>query len=164
MPGRWRRRRDPASCSQDRASREQASASAPDLPVADLVAGRVPRNEKAPATWTVQCDPAIRIRASRGGGMPDTARRAANLLCPGLGRTAALPVASGSFLSLDRRMPTCQLSPRFGLGQSAPPSFRSRHGRTCFDTRRGGGQLLARVRLSQPSADGRNTPGTGAPQ
>jgi hypothetical protein len=28
------------------------------------------------------------------------------------------------------------------MGQSAPPSFRGRHGRTCFDTRRGG-QLLA---------------------
>jgi hypothetical protein len=29
-----------------------ASASAPDLPIADLVAGRVPRKEKAPATWS----------------------------------------------------------------------------------------------------------------
>jgi hypothetical protein len=83
-------------------------------------------------------------------------------------------VAGGlrQFLSLDRRMPTCQLSPGSdmpsntlgsAMGRSAPPSFRGRHGRTCFDTRRGG-QLPARVTLSQPSAVGRNTPATGAPQ
>ena len=53
---------------------------------------------------------AIRIRASRGGGMPDAARPAADLLCPGL---AARRLAGGlrQFLSLDRPMPTCQLSP-----------------------------------------------------
>jgi len=50
-------------------------------------------------------------------------------------------------LSLDRRLPTCQLSPGPDMplhtlgsarGQSAPPSFCGRDGRTCFDTRRGG--------------------------
>ena len=78
--------------------------------------------------------------------MPDAARPAADLLCPGL---AARRLAGGlrQFLSLDRRLPTCQLSPGSDMpshtlgsvmGQSAPPSFRGRHGRTCFDTRRGG--------------------------
>jgi hypothetical protein len=42
--------------------------------------------------------------------MPDAARPATDLLCPGL---AARRLAGGlrQFLSLDRRMPTCQLSP-----------------------------------------------------
>jgi hypothetical protein len=42
-----------------------ASARAPDLPVADLVVGRVTRNEKAPATWTV-----LELNEARGYSRP----------------------------------------------------------------------------------------------
>src|ERR1700674_3746510 len=84
--------------------------------------------------------------------MPDAARPAAESSRPRPGRTA--PCGLRQFLSLDRRLPTCQLSPGSDMpsGQSAPPSFLGRHGRTCFDTRRGGPAAslakLARVRLS----------------
>jgi hypothetical protein len=59
----------------------------------------------------------------------------------------ALRVASGSFCRLTdgcqpvsfRRVRSCRrIRSDQLMGQSAPPSFRGRHGRTCFDTRRGG--------------------------
>jgi hypothetical protein len=71
------------------------------LSVADLVDGRVARNEKAPATWTVfeQIDPAIRIRASKGGGMPD-ALAPLPIFSAQAWPHGALQVASGSFCRL----------------------------------------------------------------
>jgi hypothetical protein len=77
--------------------------------------------------------------------MPDAARPAADLL-PKPGRTAPLRVASGSFSRLTdgcepvsfRQVRTCRRILGSAMGQSASPSLLGRHGRTCFDTRRGG--------------------------
>ena len=92
----------------DSRPRWPASASAPDLPVADLVVGRMPRNENAPATWTV-----LELNRSRH---PHSGEEVA---CPT--PLAPLPIflprpgrhAGGlrRFLSLDRRLAICQLSP-----------------------------------------------------
>jgi hypothetical protein len=120
-----------------------ASASAPDLPVTDLVVGRVTRNEKAPVTWTVLELKSIPPSAFGEQGWWHARRRPPRCRSS-LPRTWRHGVAGGLrlFLSGDRWMPTCQLSPGSdmpshplgsAMGQSAPPSFRSRHGRTCFD-------------------------------
>jgi len=103
--------------------------------------------------------------------MPDAARSAADLFCPGL---AAWRRAGGlrQFPSLDRPMPTCQLklgsdmrSHALGsaMGQSAPPSFRAA-GKNVLRYLTRGASLPARVRLSQLSTLGRITAATGAPQ
>jgi hypothetical protein len=111
-----------------------ASASTPDLPVTDLVVGRVPRNEKAPATWTV-----LELKSNP----PSAFGRAGVVACPT--PLAPLPIfsaeawphgalrmASGSFCRLTdgcrpvsfrqvRTWPSHTLgSP---MGQSAPPSL-----------------------------------------
>jgi len=94
--------RSQSEAPNDRAPREHASASAPALPVANLVVGRVPRNEKAPATWTV-----LELKSIP----PSTFGRAGVVACPtplaplpifsAQARPhGALRVASGSFCRL----------------------------------------------------------------
>jgi hypothetical protein len=100
--------------------------------------------------------------------MPDAARPAADLLGPARRLAGSLR----QFLSLDRRMPTCQLSPSSDMPSHTLGSARANQRHRTFaagmeerasipDT---GASLQARVRLSQPTAVGCITAATGAPQ
>jgi hypothetical protein len=129
---------------------------------------------EAPATWTVLELKSIPPSAFGRAGVVTCPTPLAPL--PIFSHQAwphgALRVASGRFLSLDRRMPTCQLSPSSDMPSHPLGSAMANQRHRAFAAGMeelasipdAGGQLLARVRLSQPSALGRITAGTGAPQ